>query len=355
MLTGFAGGRTADVFLVDAIHLGAFVRAGALVDLRPWCGKYGLDLAAYPDKVLALNEIDGGLYALPKDFTPLLVIYNKDLFDLAEVSHPAPGWTWSDFLQLCARLTAEARPGSSPATYGTLTYADFWAWPPWVWSAGGDFLAPDGRSSSGYLNGPETVSALEFLLDLRREHGCAAGLDVIHSMGGDVASFAAGRVAMAVAGHWWLSQILVPVREGELRVGTAPIPVAANGRRTTVLYAAGWAVSSQSAHRDLAFQLAAHLGSLSANRMRMGERIALPAQRELLDELVAEDPTGLEEAFAAEVEFARVPWGTRVAPMENVRRRVEQAFANALLRGTPIERELSRAAADIDALLEEME
>jgi multiple sugar transport system substrate-binding protein len=349
ILISFAGGTGPDVFLVDAIHLAKLSEAGVLRDLEPYCRNHAYSLDGFVPAALEIYEEDGRLWAIPKDFTPILILYNRAMFDEAGAEYPEAGWTWEDFRRLSRKLTDRNGPAER---YGTVIYPDFWAWPPWVWSAGGGFLSKDGTQATGSLDGPGTVSALQFLLDLHLKDGTAAGIELIHSLGGDVAGFSSGRIGMAVGGHWWLAQLLEPVRSGKLHVGAVPIPVPkAGGERVTVLYSSGWAVSSTTRYPDRAFELAAYLSGIPANRLRMGQRIALPANRTLLEELVGQDETGLEAAFANEVRYARVPEGARYESMDAVRRRAEEAFANALLRKTPIEKELRRAAKDIDLLL----
>jgi ABC-type glycerol-3-phosphate transport system substrate-binding protein len=45
------------------------------------------------------------LYGLPAEVLPILIFYDKDMFDEAAVAYPKIGWTWDDFLGAADRLT----------------------------------------------------------------------------------------------------------------------------------------------------------------------------------------------------------------------------------------------------------
>jgi ABC-type glycerol-3-phosphate transport system substrate-binding protein len=69
-----------------------------------------LDLAPQMDADATFNREDfypgalerwskgGGIYALPRSFYVQTLTYNKDLFQVAGLSDPEPGWSWSDLL-----------------------------------------------------------------------------------------------------------------------------------------------------------------------------------------------------------------------------------------------------------------
>lgn len=78
----------------NIISLDAFVQADNTFDLD----------AFYPSLVDAL-VVQGELWGLPSDVTPLIIEYNKDLFDAAGVPYPQPGWTMTEFLDTAVALT----------------------------------------------------------------------------------------------------------------------------------------------------------------------------------------------------------------------------------------------------------
>jgi ABC-type glycerol-3-phosphate transport system substrate-binding protein len=86
--------------------------------LRPTDWSYLLNLqpfvddssSSFPADDLYPGTLDhfrwqGGLYGLPARVLPILIFYDKGMFDEASVPHPRTGWTWDDFLEAAARLT----------------------------------------------------------------------------------------------------------------------------------------------------------------------------------------------------------------------------------------------------------
>ena len=60
----------------------------------------------------------GKLYGLAKDFSTLVVYFNKDLFDKWEVPYPKAGWTWKNWLTVLSTpwMLPARRPGPPAAT-----------------------------------------------------------------------------------------------------------------------------------------------------------------------------------------------------------------------------------------------
>jgi ABC-type glycerol-3-phosphate transport system substrate-binding protein len=67
------------------------------------------ELGDFYSPVLAQFQYDSGLWGIPTEFAPLVVFFNKDLFDEAGVAYPQSGWTRDDFLATTLALK-EALP-----------------------------------------------------------------------------------------------------------------------------------------------------------------------------------------------------------------------------------------------------
>ena len=97
ILTGIAAGHPPDVFLLDPSDVPTFADRGAVIDLTPYLARLGVDPARYDSTVLGMFRRNGAVYALPEGYTPLVVAYNKDLFDRANLPYPTGDWTWDEF------------------------------------------------------------------------------------------------------------------------------------------------------------------------------------------------------------------------------------------------------------------
>jgi len=109
---------------------------------------------------LSTNFWKGHYYGLPLDTNTRALMWNKEMYDAAGVS--APPKTMDEFLDMCQKIKALGKDKYCFADGGT--YA--WAVNPWIWSFGGDITDPAITKATGYLNGPDTVAAYEFLLNL---------------------------------------------------------------------------------------------------------------------------------------------------------------------------------------------
>ncbi|HLU26920.1 MAG TPA: extracellular solute-binding protein, partial [Glycomyces sp.] len=107
VLTSIAAGTPPGVFLLDGIDLPAFVNRGVVLDLAPFAARVGVDLSVFHPRLVELFRDGRGLWAFPKDFTPMVIYYNRDAFDEAGVPYPRPGWTWAEFLETAKRLTRD--------------------------------------------------------------------------------------------------------------------------------------------------------------------------------------------------------------------------------------------------------
>ena len=364
ILTSIAAGSPPDVFLLDSVIIPAFLNRDILADLMPYIKKYGVDLSIYFPNVLRIAMRDSCLYALPKDFTPVVIYYNKHLFDEAGLPYPSRDWTWEDYLKLCRKLTRDYDNDGVTDQFGTIfsNYPPLWI--PWVWMNGGDILSPDGQRALGYFNSPETKEALKFLIDLRNTHKVAPTAEYLTAVGGIAGLFYTGRIAMVGSGHWWMITLKKYMDTGELKIGAAPLPTPKGKKHVTVMYESGWCVPKSTPHLEWAVRLAIFLAGEEAARIRAQSRIAIPAVKSVAAEQAAQDPYGIERVFYEEVQYARQPWGTLVEEYSRIEdiakdavdevmiggRSIDEAFTEAAIK---MERELARTA-DLEAKGEEI-
>src|SRR3990172_12200543 len=105
ILTGIVSGSPPDLFLLDSGIMPAFINKGVLLNLLPYIRKQNIDLSQYFPDVLAIalrktEDGDTALYALPKDFTPLVMYYNKKVFDRGHLTYFKAHWSLYDYLSI---------------------------------------------------------------------------------------------------------------------------------------------------------------------------------------------------------------------------------------------------------------
>ena len=357
ILASIVAGAPPDVFLLDSKIVPSFVNKDVLLDLMPYVKRLGLDLGIYFPNVLAIAQRDSTLFAFPKDFTPLVISYNKALFDAAGVPYPDSLWTWDAFLATAKRLTRDTNGDGQPDQFGALFPNAFYFWIPFVWMNGGDVLSPDGRRATGYFNSPPTEEALQFILDLQLRHrvspytgayGQTERAGLVNSL------FLSNRIAMRIDGHWSLTRYLPFIRSGELRIGVAPLPTPAGRTKVNVMYESGWCVPRNVPHPELAVELAAFLAGEMAARERSRLALAIPAVKSVAAEQAAADSLGLEAVFYREVPFCRQPWGTRVERFTELELLFQDAVDEVLINKRPLHATFTEYAERIDRKLEQI-
>jgi multiple sugar transport system permease protein len=349
VLTRIAAGSPPDVFLLDATIVPSFVNKEVLVDLMPYCKEYHVDLSIYFPNVLKIAMRDSSLYALPKDFTPMVMYYNKRLFDASDLPYPTGDWTWDDYFDLSKKLTQDTDGDGTVDQWGTIFYSYPYMWEPWVWMGGGDILSPDGTRATGYFNSPETEETLRFLIDLRTKHKVAPhGQFLLTATGGATGLFYTNRIAMMESGHWWLINLKEYLDSGQIDVGVAPLPKPKDGKRVTVMYESGWCVPKETPHRELAVQLAIFLAGEHAARIRSESGIAIPAVISVAKEQVERDKYGLEQVFFDQVPYCRQPWGTIVEEFSRVSDIAKDAVDEVMIGGREIHATFTEAAQKMD-------
>lgn len=352
VLTSIAAGTPPGVFLLDGIDVPAFVNRGIVLDLAPFTSRVGLSVDEFHPAMRELFAPGGHLWAFPKDFTPMVLYYNEDLFDAAGVAYPDSSWTWRDFLAAARRLTRDTDGDGAVDQWGFAWPREFFYLQSWIWTGGGDLLSPDGRRATGFLDAPATVDALEWYLDLTREHGVAPRIEMFRrGLGQAGRLFYSGRVAMMQSGHWNTPTLLPYEERGELRFGVAPVPRAEGVPPVTPIYASGWAVPRNAPHRKWSVTVAAFLADETAQRIRARSGLGVPGMPAISNEIVAADPTGREAVFVAAAAHGRQPWGTRVEQWREVEDLLLDVLDRPLVRGESVESVAHDIAVRIDALL----
>jgi multiple sugar transport system substrate-binding protein len=123
------------------------------------------------------------------------MVYNKRMFAAAGISGPPK--TIEEFLAACKKIKALGE--------GKYCYAkgdtSAWSMNPWIWRFGGDITDPGYTTATGYLNGPQTKAAYEFLKNLIDQGYMHPGI-----LGGGVdewGGFGNDEIAMIFEGPWF--------------------------------------------------------------------------------------------------------------------------------------------------------
>lgn len=199
--TQLAGGTGADLYWQDQNAMsiaseGVFYPVDECPSVQNAEPQTAGDLTDYYPNILAVNQFDGHTYGLPWIAQPVVVYYNKGLFDAAGIEYPADGWTWTDFTETAKALTQDTDGDGNTDQWGFINNS----WPPpfiFIWQAGGLPISEDFTESP--IDTPEFVEGFEFYLSTAYNPEMSPSREVISEQGfGEM--FKAGKIAMFMGG-----------------------------------------------------------------------------------------------------------------------------------------------------------
>ncbi|MDE0270279.1 MAG: extracellular solute-binding protein [Gammaproteobacteria bacterium] len=243
-------GEAPDLIRLSASELGKVGHVSVegfplLEDLRPHLTP--VQKAQYLPPALSAMSYGASLYALPASQSCMSLLYNRDLFDATGRPYPDGQWGTEDLLSAAAALTASDVAGLAlPIKWS------YW-FIPFIAAAGGALFDADGDPA---LDSAGTANAMQWVLDLEREHRVTGATNSIEAMS---TRFQTGRAAMVIDGPWnWdrytesgvaFSQSLLPYDDS-------------TGKRLAPLVdTLGWSVTKQSPVKPAAVKLALWLTS----------------------------------------------------------------------------------------------
>ncbi|WP_216326772.1 ABC transporter substrate-binding protein [Deinococcus aestuarii] len=338
-----AGGTPPDVGWVAERSVPGYIASRSLVNLRPTVASdASLVLNDYSPASLALWTRGDALYGLPFSFSPMLVYYNRDLFEKAGIPTPATLLRQNKWNYAAFEASASAIKKASPGAYGaSLFRLDPQNWAGGilaaVYSNGGDVFGQDAASCA--LDSAGSVRAFELAQRMMRD-GTAPRL-------GEQVTFASGRLGMYADQVSYSAQL----KDVDFKWDVAPMPSGPSGRKT-LLGQAGYAVFSASKHPREAQDFIKYLSSRAV--MQRTAQFFPPPRRSLLNSstflknpLISE--ASLRDAVLKQVGSAR----TLIVPTNwtQVNDVVVRNLERTLRPSANVGQELGRVCNEVDAVL----
>ncbi|MHB8635709.1 MAG: ABC transporter substrate-binding protein [Fimbriimonadaceae bacterium] len=345
MVMAHLAGASPDVMMLDASSAAVFVNNGLVTDLAPLIAKDGkFRLSDYFPNVVGIGRRGGRIYAIPQDFTPIVLYYNKRLFDEAHVAYPTGAWDFAEF-----QRTAQALTRPQDGIYGYAFSNWMPGWIVWLWNNGGDVLSHAGTQAEGALDSPKNVQAVTYLRDLVDRFHVSPSPSATAAMGID--PFASGRAAMTITGHWSLIDYKNAPKDaaGRPKVDWRELGVTSVPHNTpavnTVMYESGYAVPIGCKHLDAAWRFIKYMTGRKVQMDYNSTGIAIDAR---IDVAKARATDPLEKQFLALVRTARAPYGARVEGYDFLENQGTSAMSGVLLNGDDPATALHVAAKRID-------
>ncbi len=169
-------------------------------------------------------------YAVPLAFSPMVIIYNKELFKETGISPPLD-WNWSEFLEIARKLTSGRN--SSSCRYAFMCPFSRNQWPVFALQNNGTL---DPNLDDFNLSSSSVREAVNFLHDLLHRWKVAPVMR--ESEGGAIELFSRGKVAMIMMTYYGF-----PILRQTVDFDWDILPLPRNRRRATSLLADGVAIA----------------------------------------------------------------------------------------------------------------
>lgn len=200
--TSIASGNPPDIMAIDGPNMASYAQAGALQPLTAYFKKDG-NLEDIPESTIATYTYNNEIYMAPLTESSIALFYNKKMFEAKGIplpsKNPEEPWTWDQVLDAAKKLNDPAKgvygidPAQGFGNAGATAYFKY----PIIWQFGGEIMSPDGTTSKGYLDKPETKKALQFFSNLYNK-------DKVSSLEYPPDPFPNNQLAMTVDGSWSL-------------------------------------------------------------------------------------------------------------------------------------------------------
>lgn len=180
----------------------------------------GINSSDFASVALKALQSDGTQYAIPWDFGPYVVFYNKTEFKAAGLSDPQNGWTLSQFM-------ADAKKLSHGSQYGFMVNDSIDAMQQWGPTLTGEQAVTPQNTLD--VDNSAISSALTWYASLVKQK-IAAPVVASNQQSTTGSDYLAGNAAMYVDGPWSMFNIK---DEAKFTPGVVTMPVGPHGMATT--------------------------------------------------------------------------------------------------------------------------
>ncbi|HBU83319.1 MAG TPA: sugar ABC transporter substrate-binding protein [Paenibacillus sp.] len=266
--TLIAGGKSPDV----TSHYGyggfaEYYNKDMLLDMNDMIKEDGFKASDYsiPDDLMKIYTVKDHVYGIPVNMYVTLMLYNKDMFDAANIPYPPSdyedkSWTFDKMVEDAKQMThvsndiANTQYGVDftwserdmrPLYFGAEPYSQD------TWTNGG-------VPSETYFNSPEVIAAYNKLFNLILKDKVSPTTEWSKSVAGQNGdAFVTGKVGMTVSGSWSLAGS----NDFPFKVGVAAVPAGGNDKVRSVLFVDPLLILKGSKHPKEAFEWIKYLVS----------------------------------------------------------------------------------------------
>lgn len=344
LLTSFSSGEGYDIFASGEGDFYKWVGVNMPLSLNELIANDTEWNNEMNEAIYNFGNIGGEQYYLVRDYNPLCLFYNKDVFDKYGVAYPTADWTWDDAIAAAKQMTVKKDDGTYECFgfnaqswgYAALTY---------LTSKGLDIVNEDCTEVDGYLNSPEMAAAMTEYV------GFSTGDDRISPDAADQSTFGSasamlinGNLAMTISGAWDKATF----EQSGVNYGTCVVP----GNHQNYLCASAFAINKNCKNPEAAWEVLKALTGTECSALRAEYTAALPTSDTLLDAMRA-DYGEANQGILDSLEYAIQPVGLRGAMGNPAVTAFSTAFERLQFNDGTVEEILADAVAEVAEAMEE--
>ncbi len=260
-----------DVFWMHTNYILQYADNGMLADLTDL---YADESATYYTdhysdvSISNASGSDGKIYGVPKDKDTVGLVYNKEMFDAANIAYPDETWTWDTLVEASQAIY------DATGKYGYMAYADdqlgYWNF---VYQNGGYILNED-KTAAGF-DVPETIEAMKFYIGLQSYDWCPDQNYFAETAPGN--AFFSEQGAMFLEGDWNIMSEMKNYPEMQGKWDVAVLPSSPDGGRATISNGLCYATSANNQNNEVVLDFLRFLGSEEGQRIQGESGAAIPA------------------------------------------------------------------------------
>lgn len=268
--TNIAAGTEPDIFYLEPQDTFIYASRGLILPLDKYLPKEVIN-DFYPN-LLAAFTYNGHIYGLPKDFNPLIMYYNKEMFKAAGIAQFPK--TWSELLSACESLQQAGKAGKLGTNFRKPMIVDLFVFP-YIVQAGGQVY--DEKTNRLVFNSSEAIKGFKFFYEtLFRDTKYAAEAKTLGSSGG-IGALVEKKAAIVCSGGWSMTALKRMAPDWDY--GTAVLP--AGKQMGGILFTTAYAIGKNTKHPELAAELIRMLTGPECEKMTAEVGLAVPPLKSL--------------------------------------------------------------------------
>ncbi|WP_033164982.1 sugar ABC transporter substrate-binding protein [Clostridium sp. KNHs205] len=303
--TAATSGEGPDITQLGTTQVAAVAAMGALEEMTGIYDKFGGEEAFVPATLPTTQILGAGeeRYAAPWFIDTRALFYRKDICEAAGVNPETDFETWDKFkaaLEKMKGITVDGKEAAPLMMPGKNDWNVIHNFAPWIWGAGGEFIAADNKTS--VVDSEEAYEGVKFYTELATEG--LMSMAALEKNSAEVeASFNAGEAAVIISGAYEIATLRREQPELAEKIGTAPFPAGPKGRYA-FFGGSGLSVFKSSKNKEAAYRVIEYLMSTDAQVAYQRFCGNLPTVKAAYEtEFVSEEP--LREAFKTQLDFGK--------------------------------------------------